>query len=82
MSSHACLFLAGTTGFGSCTSCPAGKWKAVSGNFPCQNCPLNTNSAPATTSITGCTCLVGFTVRARCLPGPPASFSYSMFSLQ
>ena len=43
---------------GPCDLCPAGKFKGQAGTAPCvQTCPLNTQSAPGSTSKFDCQCV-------------------------
>ena len=43
-----------------CTVCAQGKFKSISGDIPCSNCPANTISPRGSTTITSCVCNAGF----------------------
>ena len=49
-----------------CTLCTPGKYKNVSGNQQCSNCPINTMSSSGGTDLSACQCNAGFTGSVSC----------------
>jgi hypothetical protein len=44
-----------------CSACSAGKYKPDRGSVECSTCPLNSNSSDASTNLSDCKCIPGYT---------------------
>jgi hypothetical protein len=60
-----CLCDAGHTGIVTapdsvCEACQAAEYKGAIGPAPCDDCPANSDSAPASTAVTACECDAGY----------------------
>jgi cysteine-rich repeat protein len=73
-----------TFGGGSCDACLAGQYSAP-GQYECSNCPLSSNSAPASASARSCRCNHGFVGSSNgvimhpwdtCIACPAGTYSY------
>jgi hypothetical protein len=58
-----CICNAGYSGAagGTCSECTAGKYQDTKGQTACKSCPAGTSSPNASTLLTQCTCLLGYT---------------------